>query len=326
MSKREIWQAPQDFLDKMPEISGNTVNGQGEEDWRRASPFFWHPPAKQTHGDLMKYVVTNNRPTDGEDYSYRNPKVDRGPKLVKQAERAIERSAEDWTAAIKEFVLANEGDDLGITAMTPAYVYTSYEVKEKWVIIIAVQHDYDRLAQVPVTDGNMIGYHEIHQQYNRGARVAARLTNWLREQGQAASSWPGPYADALLMIPAAIQAGLGELGKHGSMIHPKFGSGFRLAAVTTDAPLIADSPIEFGADEFCTNCQLCSHACPPDAIYDEKQWVRGEKKWYVDFDACIPYFGTQYACGICIAVCPWTRPGLADGLITKMARRRAKPS
>jgi hypothetical protein len=38
---------------------------------------------------------------------------------------------------------------------------------------------------------------------------------------------PGPF----VLIPAAIKAGRGELGKHGSMIHPTFGSNFRLANV-----------------------------------------------------------------------------------------------
>ena len=43
-------------------------------------------------------------------------------------------------------------------------------------------------------------------------------------------------ADALLLIPPAIASGLGELGKHGSMISRRFGSGMRLAGVTTNMP------------------------------------------------------------------------------------------
>ncbi len=80
----------------------------------------------------------------------------------------------------------------------------------------------------------------------------------------------------------------------------------------------------FGADDFCTNCRVCSDACPPDAIPDEKQWVRGIEKWYVDFDRCLPFFNEYKGCAICIAVCPWSRPGVADNLVAKMARRRAK--
>jgi epoxyqueuosine reductase QueG len=50
--------------------------------------------------------------------------------------------------------------------------------------------------------------------------------------------------------------------------------------------------------------------------------VRGETKWYVDFDKCIPYFVDYETCGICLVVCPWSRPGVADNMLAKMARRR----
>ncbi|MBT7077706.1 MAG: 4Fe-4S dicluster domain-containing protein, partial [Pelagibacterales bacterium] len=133
----------------------------------------------------------------------------------------------------------------------------------------------------------------------------------------------GPNTEDVLMIPAAIEAGLGQLGKHGSLINRTFGSNFRLSMVLTDLPLEPDTPDEFGSEEFCESCQVCANACPPDAIFREKQLIRGDKKWYVDFDKCIPYFGEHLACGICIAVCPYTRPGVAPRLIEKSARRQA---
>jgi epoxyqueuosine reductase QueG len=49
--------------------------------------------------------------------------------------------------------------------------------------------------------------------------------------------------------------------------------------------------------------------------------VRGVERWYVDFDKCIPYFAEAASCGICIAVCPWTRPSVRPKLLTTMARR-----
>ena len=47
----------------------------------------------------------------------------------------------------------------------------------------------------------------------------------------------------------------------------------------------------------------------------------GETKWYVDFDKYIPYFVDYKTCDICLVVCPWSRPGVANNLLTKMARR-----
>ena len=54
---------------------------------------------------------------------------------------------------------------------------------------------------------------------------------------------------------------------------------------------------------------------------EDKQMVRGVERWYVDFDKCIPYFAESASCGMCIAVCPWTRPDVRPKLLATMARR-----
>ena len=87
----------------------------------------------------------------------------------------------------------------------------------------------------------------------------------------------------------------------------------------------ADLPVARAAvPPGCRHCRVCSDACPPQAIADDKQVVRGERRWYVDFDRCLPYFNEHMGCGICVVVCPWSRPGVADTLVTKMARRLAR--
>jgi len=45
----------------------------------------------------------------------------------------------------------------------------------------------------------------------------------------------------------------------------------------------------------------------------------------VDFDRCLPYFNEHGGCGICVAVCPWSRPGVATRLVEKLARRSGPP-
>lgn len=322
--RRHTYRPRQDILDKFPDISGNTVNGLGDTEPRPPSRFFWHPPDRQTHGALQQYIVSAFRPGSMEDRSFRNPNVDRGPALQPQAGARQAGDASHWTPAIKSYVLADEADLVGITELRPDYVYDGEVVEEPRLVMIGVAHDYARLSQAPGSEDNPEPYYDLHDQYNRAARVAARLTNHIRSLGYAATAFPGPMAGALNMIPAAIEAGLGQLGKHGSLINRAYGSGFRLSAVATDLPLESDTADSFGAETFCLNCQVCRDACPPGAIVNEKQMVRGTKKWYVDFDKCIPYFGEHLACGICIAVCPYTRPGLAQRLIEKMARRRSQ--
>ena len=75
------------------------------------------------------------------------------------------------------------------------------------------------------------------RQYTRAANAAMKIASWLHSEGWEAKALTGPMASTLTMIPAAIAAGFGELGKHGSIINPEFGSSFRLSAVLTDAPL-----------------------------------------------------------------------------------------
>jgi len=93
--------------------------------------------------------------------------------------------------------------------------------------------------------------------------------------------------------------------------------------VITDLPLIADQPDEIHVDDFCRNCRLCTRECPPQAIFSEKQWVRGVRKWYVSFDKCVPYFNDTFGCNICIKVCPYSRPGVSESLVEKVLNRRA---
>jgi len=183
-----------------------------------------------------------------------------------------------------------------------------------------VQHDYDELKHVPALQGGK----DVTRQYLRAAIASKKVASWLRECGYQADAVTGPMTGKILMIPPAIACGFGELGKHGSIINPEFGSAFRLSAVLTDAPFQATPPREFGIDDFCSRCRVCENACPPEAIAPVKQTVRGVEKWYVDFDKCIPFFAETSGCAICIAVCPWSLPGVGENLSDKLARRAAR--
>ncbi|MFL6449583.1 MAG: 4Fe-4S dicluster domain-containing protein [Bryobacteraceae bacterium] len=317
-SKRQRFTPKQETL-ALLQVSGNPINGLGETSPRRASPFFWHPPDRHPYGELQKVARLSSRRCPGAAeaflaaYSY--------PELIPKSEHRNEAPAEQLTADLTAFALSHEADDVGIAPMDPLYVFEGYAIDEPWVIVLALAHNYERLRQVPSDETNGVGVVDIADQYARGTRASYGLANWIRSQGYTAQPYPGPGADALLLIPPAIASGLGELGKHGSMISRRFGSGFRLAGVTTDIPLAATPSDRFGADEFCTTCQVCTRECPPGAISEHKQMVRGVERWYVDFDKCIPYFAESASCGICIAVCPWTRPGVRPKLLDTMARR-----
>jgi epoxyqueuosine reductase len=299
--------------------SGNPINGVGEITPRRPSPFFWHPPDQHPWGELQIVARANSRKCPGSAEAFQAAYT--YPELIPVADTRNEASAEQLSAELTSFALAHEADDVGITAVDPLYVFEGYAIEDPWVVVLGLAHNYERLKEVPSDETNGVGVCDVGDQYAKGTRCSYALVNWIRSQGYNAKPYPGPSANALALIPPAIAAGLGELGKHGSLISRHFGSGVRLAGVTTDMPLIATGPDRFGADEFCATCQICTAACPPGAIGPQKQMVRGVERWYVDFDKCIPYFTEAASCGICIAECPWTRPDVRPKLLATMTRR-----
>ena len=321
MSDGYVHRTSADFRALLPEgKSGNEVNGLGDPVPRRPRPFFWHPPAEQAFGVLQQAVIAHHRQAPAIAAAY-SREADRGPRPAAQAAEREARTPEAWSAAVKAFALANDAELVGITPTRPEYVFEGYDIPYPWLVVIGVEMEYDNLAAAPATVEDPRAGWEVADKYNKAARACRKLANFVLAAGYGAKTYPGPMATALNMIPAAIAAGLGQLGKHGSMINRRYGSSFRLSAIATDLPLVADGEDRFGSEEFCLRCQACTRACPPGAISPQKQLVRGTMKWYVDFDKCIPYFGETFACGICLAACPWSRPGLAPRLAEQWTRR-----
>jgi epoxyqueuosine reductase QueG len=212
---------------------------------------------------------------------------------------------------------------VGVAEVTDEDLYEGREPGLRYAICLGMPMDRAEMEHAPQARAAA----EVMRTYREIARVAVRLAEEIRAMGWPARAYGNPNSTDILMIPLAVRAGFGELGKHGSMIGVEHGSNFRLAAVLTDLPLSLDSPVDIAVDDLCLVCRRCVDDCPPRAIFDEKQWVRGQRKWYVDFDKCIPYFVKTYGCAICIEVCPWSEPGRGPSLSAQLLeRRRAQAS
>ncbi len=327
------WQMSEQQRALLPDISGNEINGLGDKEIRRPRIVYW--PNDGTRSEFEKSGSASKHPF-GEVinwFRHQTPAVkhvytdfeNRAPRTLDPvAETRVEDSPANWTARVKEFVQGNEGDLVGITKLKPEWFFEGFKVPNlPWVVVIGCKMDYAKMQHVPPSTDDPISAIEVGEVYNKVDRAAGKLANWIRGQGWHGENQGGPNSGQMTLIPPALECGFGELGKHGSIINRKYGSLIRLSAVRTDLPLIPDNAVDFGADDFCMKCRACTRACPVDAISDEKRMVRGEIKWYVNFDKCIPYFNENYACGICISVCPWSRPGVAPKLIEKMTKWKA---
>lgn len=305
-------------LECAPEISGNTINGLGETGFRRPDIVYWSPnPDDIPHGKLQRwfYSVNPNDPALVARRAERQKILDEP--MPEIAEEKVSRSSQAWTGELDQFVERGLCEQVGVTRLDPDWLFQDHHSDFRNIIVLGVQHEYDAIAKAPLPEAGA----EVVHQYGRGALAAKRVAGWLRQQGWEAEPVTGPMAGKVTLIPPALACGFGELGKHGSLITPQMGASFRLAAVLTDAPFEPTPPVDHEIDAFCMNCRVCEDACPPEAITDHKQTVRGETKWYVDFDKCLPFFNQTHGCAICIAVCPWSRPGVGPKLAEKLARR-----
>ncbi len=177
------------------------------------------------------------------------------------------------------------------------------------VIVVAQPMDYEWIKTVPsALSGSATGLG-----YSQDALVVLSLAQYIHNLGYNAIA---SMNDTSLAIPYAIKAGLGEYGRHGLLITPKYGPRIRLGKIYTNLPLAHDKPIAFGVREFCEICRRCTEGCPVKAISDgppskeiyNQSNIRGVRKWSVDGEKCFGFWTAQNTdCSICIRVCPYNK-------------------
>lgn len=149
-------------------------------------------------------------------------------------------------------------------------------------------------------------YHKVLRA--RLQKLAYRIEEVTGEFGYRAFVDSAPVLEKAL----ARNAGLGWIGKHSNLIHPRAGSWFFLGELYTDLPLPADPPF---TSEHCGRCTACMQVCPTGAIV---------APYEVDARRCISYLTIElrgpipeeyrplignrvFGCDDCQLVCPWNR-------------------
>lgn len=303
---------------KTPPESGNAINGLGETATRRARKVF-----HSSGGELLAWKALDDF------FSVINPwrvvrhvianawQLRRSDGPVHPRRRVVP-DPQAMAAEVKALARRLGAPVVGVAEVTEEDLYEGRDPGLRHAICLGMPMDRAEMEFAPQARAAA----EVMRTYRALARSAIRLAEEIRALGWPARAYGNPNSTDILMIPLAVRAGLGELGKHGSLIGVEHGSNLRLAAVLTDLPLALDRPVDIAVDDLCLVCRRCVDDCPPRAIVDDKQLVRGQQRWYVDFDKCVPYFVKTYGCAICIEVCPWSEPGRGPSLSAQLLARR----
>jgi len=233
---------------------------------------------------------------------------------------AVELTPDKASSIVKNFALHLGAQMVGICELNPAWVYARrgeihYNNWEEWggeitdlpryAVVFLLEMKREHVMSAPHTPSVV----ESAVNYAKGAYVSTLLARWFSHLGYRGVAEHTRNYD-LILPPLAVDAGLGEVGRQGYLIAPRFGARVRIFAVLTDMPLTPDRPLSLGVEEFCRKCKKCADSCPSRSIpLGDKTVCRGFEKWKLDEESCFAYWarvGTD--CSICMAICPFSRP------------------
>jgi reductive dehalogenase len=225
----------------------------------------------------------------------------------------------DVASKIVKGYTKNLGADLvGITEINPLWIYShrgeifhenwddwgkEIELPHKYAVVFATEMALDLVGTAPHTPTTIASMGN----YAQGAYISTQLAAFIANLGYSARAHHLRHYD-LVMVPLAVDAGLGECGRLGYLMTKEFGPRVRLGAISTDLPLVPDKPVDIGVEDFCRICKKCATCCPSKSIpMGDPVEVNGTLRWKLNAETCFDYWGTVGTdCNICMRVCPWS--------------------
>jgi len=209
---------------------------------------------------------------------------------------------ENELADLERFIKSLNISGIGYTKVPQEYIFSKKAVAFDNAIVLAMNMDKEKIGTAP----SRKALKNIWQTYDNLGVVANKIARYLRKK-DFASHASHPLGGIALYPRLAEKAGMGAFGKSGILITPFNGPTVRLAAVYTN---IENLPFSEGnkhlwVRDYCEKCRKCVEECPPRAIYEEPIKHDTGRVTHINNDKCFPYFGNNFACTICIRVCPF---------------------
>ncbi len=248
---------------------------------------------------------------------------------------------------LRQLCLDCGADDVGFVAMDRselddqrADILSAFPFA-KTLISLVVKMNREPIRSTSRSVANL----EFHSSGEHLNSVSRKIVTKLEERGYRASNpsmgfpmemdrFPGKIW-VISHKPVAVAAGLGQMGIHRNVIHPKFGNFILLGTVATSLETMEQStPIDYNP---CVDCKLCVSACPVGAIapngsfnfsscfsHNYREFMSGFSDWAEglansrnaeqyrektnDAESASMWqslsFGANYKAAYCLSVCP----------------------
>ena len=285
---------------------------------RRGDGFSQRDFALRNASWLISDIFTDRRAAEGRREGFQAPITDDTPVAPDQ----VESDPDVMAAEIKKVARFFGADLCGIAPFDPRWIYSTRVdtrdfsesptgIPEGMTSVIVLGHQMDE--GLVATYPSALAGAATGREYSHEAAIVIQLAAYIRNLGYRATA---SMNDSGLVIPMALQAGLGEYARNQLVITPEFGPRLRFSKIFTDLPLAQDKPRKFGVAEFCDICTQCADACPVKALpygpptddRPNRSAIRGVVKWTSDAEACFGFWAKLASdCAICLRVCPFNR-------------------
>lgn len=191
---------------------------------------------------------------------------------------------------------------VGYTDLPKKVIFRNKSVLFDKVIVLLQEMKKKSISNAP----SKFTFKDLMQSYVDLSNITNELTDFLRKR-QIAVQAGMPLHGLTLYSYLAKKAGLGWHGKNGLLITPQCGPRTRISVIYTNVmnlPPTNDNPFQW-VEEFCSHCKKCVRKCPGQAILSQAKIRKNELLVHIDSNRCIKQYAENYACSVCIKVCPF---------------------